>query len=136
MLFDNLNTRVLFDTGMAFVQHHTTMSENSHSHLWPGVPFALGAAILFGGSTPLSKFLLGSIDPWMLAGLLYLGAGFGLFAVRIFRRVSGQEITEAKLALAEYPWLALVVLVGGIVGPLLLMFGLSRTSASQASLLL
>ncbi|MEP7174331.1 MAG: EamA family transporter [Aestuariivirga sp.] len=112
------------------------MSDNSHSHLWPGVPFALGAAVLFGASTPLSKFLLGSIDPWMLAGLLYLGAGFGLYAVRIFRRVSGQETREAKLARAEYPWLALVVVVGGIIGPLLLMFGLSRTSASQASLLL
>lgn len=112
------------------------MSDNSHSHLWPGVPFALGAAVLFGASTPLSKFLLGSIDPWMLAGLLYLGAGFGLFAVRIFRRASGWETTEATLPRAEYPWLALVVVVGGIIGPLLLMFGLSRTSASQASLLL
>lgn len=112
------------------------MSDNAHSHLWPGVPFALGAAILFGASTPLSKFLLGSIDPWMLAGLLYLCAGFGLFAVRMFQRVSGQVSTEARLAMADYPWLALVVMVGGVIGPLLLMFGLSRTSAGQASLLL
>ena len=112
------------------------MSDNSHSHLWPGVPFALGAAVLFGASTPLSKFFLGSIDPWMLAGILYLGAGFGLFAVRMFLRASGRETTEATLVRAEYPWLALVVVVGGIIGPLLLMFGLSRTSASQASLLL
>ena len=112
------------------------MSDNSHSHLWPGVPFALGAAVLFGASTPMSKILLGSIDPWMLAGLLYLGAGFGLSAFRMFRRVSGQETAEATLVRAEYPWLMLVVVVGGIVGPLLLMFGLSSTSASQASLLL
>ena len=115
---------------------HPRMSDNVHSHLLPGVPFALGAAILFGASTPFSKFLLGSIDPWMLAGLLYLGAGFGLFAVRIFLNVSGQKTTEARLAMADYPWLALVVTVGGILGPLLLMFGLSRTSAGQASLLL
>lgn len=112
------------------------MSDNSHSHLWPGVPFALGAAVLFGASTPFSKFLLGSIDPWMLAGLLYLGAGFGLFTVRIFRTISEQRTTEARLVLADYPWLALVVVIGGVIGPLLLMFGLSRTSAGQASLLL
>lgn len=112
------------------------MSDSAHSHLWPGVQFALGAALLFGASTPFSKFLLGSIDPWMLAGLLYLGAGFGLFAVRIFYSLWGQESTEARLAMADYPWLALVVIVGGIIGPLLLMFGLFRTSASQASLLL
>jgi drug/metabolite transporter (DMT)-like permease len=34
------------------------------------------------------------------------------------------------------PWLALVIASGGILGPLLLMLGLSRTAASGASLLL
>jgi drug/metabolite transporter (DMT)-like permease len=42
---------------------------------WPGVPLALGSAVLFGAATPLSKLLLASIGPPMLAGLLYLGAG-------------------------------------------------------------
>ena len=112
------------------------MSDNDHSHLWPGVPLALGAAILFGASTPLSKFLLSSIDPWMLAGVLYLAAGLGLFAVRIIRKSSQQETAEAALTAADYPWLAAVVIIGGMIGPLLLMFGLSRTGAGQASLLL
>ena len=49
------------------------------SHLWPGVPLALGSAVLFGTSAPLSKLLMGSIDPWLLAGILYLGAGAGHF---------------------------------------------------------
>ena len=112
------------------------MSDSTHSHLWPGVPLALGAAVLFGASTPLSKFLLGSIDPWMLAGVLYLSAGSGLFAVRIIRRGLQQETAEAALTAADYPWLAAVVIVGGMIGPLLLMFGLFRTGAGQASLLL
>lgn len=112
------------------------MSDNTHSHLWPGVPLALGAAVLFGASTPLSKFLLGSVDPWMLAGILYLAAGLGLFAARIIRKGLTQETTEAALTSADYPWLAAVVIIGGMMGPLLLMFGLSRTSAGQASLLL
>ena len=112
------------------------MPTNTHSHLWPGVPFALGSAILFGASTPLSKYLLGSIDPWTLAGILYLGAGIGLFAVRWVRNLLGIGTAEASLSRADYPWLAAVVVIGGMIGPLLLMFGLSRTTAGQGALLL
>ena len=112
------------------------MSDSKHSHLWPGAPLALGAAVLFGASTPFSKFLLGSIDPWMLAGILYLAAGLGLFAVRIIGKGLQQETAEAALTATDYPWLAAVVITGGMIGPLLLMFGLYRTNAGQASLLL
>ncbi len=51
-----------------------------------GVLAALGAAVLFGAGTPLAKLLLTSIDPWLLAGLLYLGSGIGLTLVRRLRR--------------------------------------------------
>jgi hypothetical protein len=44
---------------------------------------ALGAAILFGGSTPFAKQLVGDIAPLLLAGLLYLGSGMGLVIARI-----------------------------------------------------
>jgi len=43
-----------------------------------GVQAALLAALLFGAGTPLAKLLLGSVSPWLLAGLLYLGSGLGL----------------------------------------------------------
>ena len=43
--------------------------------LHPGVGAALGAALLFGAGTPLAKMLLVGTDPWLLAGLLYLGSG-------------------------------------------------------------
>jgi drug/metabolite transporter (DMT)-like permease len=109
------------------------MSEHSHSHLWPGVALVLGSAALFGASTPVSKYLLGSISPWMLAGVLYLGAGIGLWLIR---KLWSSVSQEASLQRTDYPWLAAVVLIGGIAGPLLLMFGLAHTSASQASLLL
>ena len=46
-----------------------------------GILLALASAALFGASTPLAKLLLGSMDPWLLAGLLYLGSGLGLAAV-------------------------------------------------------
>eukprot|EP01036_Dinobryon_divergens_P007452 gene7452-9941_t len=45
----------------------------ARSLLFPGVPLALASAVLFGASAPLSKLLLGSVNPWLLAGLLYLG---------------------------------------------------------------
>ena len=43
-----------------------------------GIPEALGAALLFGASTPFAKLLLNTVSPWMLAGLLYLGSGADL----------------------------------------------------------
>lgn len=45
----------------------------------PGLAAALVAALLFGAGTPLSKLLLHSVNPWLLAGLLYLGSGLGLW---------------------------------------------------------
>lgn len=107
-----------------------------HNHLWPGVPLALGAAVLFGASAPLSKLLTGAVDPWLLAGILYLGAGIGLVAVRMGRRLIGLRSEEAPLRRGDLPWLAAVVVFGGLLGPLFLMFGLSLTSAASGSLLL
>ncbi|MBS0531830.1 MAG: DMT family transporter [Proteobacteria bacterium] len=109
---------------------------NRHSNLWPGVALALGSAVLFGASTPLSKILLGTVDPQLLAGLLYLGAGFGLAALHAGRSLLSQANTEAPLRRADLPWLALAIVSGGIVGPVLLMLGLARTDAASGSLLL
>ena len=97
----------------------------------PGVLAALGAALLFGGSTPLAKWLLASIDPWLLAGLLYLGSGAGLSLYRLIRHAP-----PGRLAPGEWPWLAGAILAGGVVGPVLLMFGLTGMPAAGTSLLL
>jgi drug/metabolite transporter (DMT)-like permease len=101
-----------------------------------GILFALMSAILFGASTPFAKLLLGAVDPWTMAGLLYLGAGVGLAAVHQSRGVLRLPAIEAPLRRSDLPWLALVIASGGVAGPLLLMFGLTRTNASGASLLL
>ena len=112
------------------------MAKHTHLHLWPGVPLALASAIFFGAVTPFSKYLLGGIDPWMLAGILYLAAGIGLLAVHLFNRSTAQKSSEVSLNSQDMPWLLTVIGIGGVVAPLLLVFGLSQTSASQASLLL
>lgn len=101
-----------------------------------GILPAIFSAALFGASTPFAKLLLGSVDPSMMAGLLYLGAGLGLATIPASRTVLRLPATEAPLRRADLPWLALVILAGGILGPLLLMCGLSRSDAATTSLLL
>ncbi len=96
-----------------------------------GVPAALAAALLFGAGTPLAKLLLGPVSPWMLAGILYLGSGLGLAALRLGTRQRG-----AGVAWNELPWLAGAIALGGVAGPLLLMWGLAHMAAGSASLLL
>jgi drug/metabolite transporter (DMT)-like permease len=97
-----------------------------------GVVAGLGAAALFGLSTPVAKLLLPSTGPFLLAGLLYLGAGVGLSLVAPLRRAG----LEARLQRKDLPTLAGMVLVGGMAGPLLLFLGLARLPGAQASLLL
>ena len=102
-----------------------------------GILYAFGAAALFGGGTPFAKLLLGHVDPVLLAGLLYLGSGCGLFAWRLLGRLrSGGTKSEAPLARSDTPWLAGAILFGGVLAPVLLMTGLSATPGATASLLL
>src|SRR5262245_27551244 len=100
------------------------------------VLYALVSAALFGVSTPAAKVLLGSLHPVVLAGLLYCGAGIG---VAVLRRVLPSILPrapEVALARADLPWFAAAIAAGGIIGPLLLMAGLTRIDAAAASLLL
>ena len=84
---------------------------------------ALAAAVLFGAAAPFAKLLLGEVAPQLLAGLLYLGAGIGLAAVHFGRAALGIPAPEAPLRAGDLPWLAAVVVFGGVLGPLLLMLG-------------
>jgi len=97
--------------------------------LWVGI--ALASALLFGASTPLSKLLLDHVSPFQLAGLLYLGAAVGMapFAVRrrLVQRVRSLDSGNARRLLGA-------VLLGGIAGPVLLLFGLRVAAAASVSL--
>jgi len=100
-----------------------------------GVLCALTAAALFGLSTPLAKLLVGAIDPWLLAGLFYLGSGLGLAVLR-WTLARTRAPAEAALTRRDLPWLAAAIVGGGVIGPILLMLGLARTPGATASLLL
>jgi drug/metabolite transporter (DMT)-like permease len=100
---------------------------------------ALLAAALFGATTPLAKTLLGSLSPFMVAGLFYLGSGIGLaigILAQRLRRTTGEQENESRIQSAELPWLVGAIAAGGVAGPALLMFGLSTTPAATSSLLL
>jgi drug/metabolite transporter (DMT)-like permease len=96
-----------------------------------GVISALTAALLFGVRTPLAKILLGSVNPWMLAGLMYLGSGVGLMGYRLILRPPAVQLSGR-----EWLWLGAAMILGGVLGPLLLMVGLTRMGAASASILL
>lgn len=104
---------------------------------WRGIAAALLAALLFGVSTPLAKALSPRVEPVLLAGLLYLGSGLGLGAYSLLRsRSRTLRSQEAALTRFDAPWLVGAIVVGGVIAPVLLMWGLVRTPASSASLLL
>ncbi|HPY40952.1 MAG TPA: DMT family transporter, partial [Thiolinea sp.] len=100
-------------------------------HHSPGVVAALTSALLFGASTPLAKILVGDINPWLLAGLLYLGSGLGLL---VYRKVT--RAPKVILPRTELFWLIGAILAGGVLAPVLLLLGLTAMPASGASLLL
>jgi drug/metabolite transporter (DMT)-like permease len=99
------------------------------------IVYALLSAALFGASTPLAKLLLGEVAPLLLAATLYLGSGVGLLCWLGARRLLGRQ-PAASLAGNDYPWLAAAIVAGGVMAPVLLVFGLVQTDGATASLLL
>jgi drug/metabolite transporter (DMT)-like permease len=97
----------------------------------PGIAAALVAALLFGSGTPLAKALLEHTGAWLLAALLYLGSGAGLWLLRALRGSAGVQLSRA-----DWGWLAGAIVAGGVLGPVLLMTGLAAMPASGAALLL
>jgi drug/metabolite transporter (DMT)-like permease len=103
-----------------------------------GPILALTSAALFGASTPFAKTLVGEVHPALLAAILYLGSGLGLLLVRSAQRLfqADQAPRSEHLGRVGALWLGAAILFGGVVGPVLLMYGLTMTPASSASLLL
>jgi drug/metabolite transporter (DMT)-like permease len=103
---------------------------------WQAITAALVSAALFGASTPIAKLLLGEIAPLVLAALLYLGSGLGLAAWLLLRRALGRAPGGPSLGGTDYLWLTAAIAVGGVIAPVLLVFGLVTTDGAVASLLL
>ena len=77
--------------------------------------------------------LTGALQPLVLSGLMYAGAGLGLTVFVIL----GHALDRGRLSLpspAQLPAIGAVVLIGGVFGPELLILALARTSAVSASM--
>lgn len=100
--------------------------------------YALGAAALFGLSAPMAKIFVTDLSIFAVSAFLYLGSGLGLSVVMAFRFAlsRGEKKGFSGFRSSDYPWFAASIVVGGIAAPLSLLFGLSRTGAGVASLLL
>ena len=94
---------------------------------------ALAAALLFGARPPLARLLTGETSPVLLAGLLYLGSGLGLWGMRLVRT---GRISVPTLEVRNWLFLSGATIAGGVIAPVSLMYGLTQISASVASLLL
>ena len=106
-----------------------TASQNIRSIVW-----ALLAAVLYAISTPVSKLLLQDVAPTMMAGLLNLGAGIGMFGLGMVRRGVKALPHENHLTRRDLPYTVGMVLLD-IAAPICLMVGLTRTTSANASLL-
>jgi drug/metabolite transporter (DMT)-like permease len=93
-----------------------------------GGALALGAALAFGATTPLVQRFGRGLGPFATAAILY--AGSAAFAAVSPRR------RAAPLRRSDVPRLVGVTLLGAVLAPIALAWGLQRTSGVVASLLL
>lgn len=110
------------------------MKELRNNHNAKAVMFAITAAALYGISSPISKLLLKEVPPTLMAALLYLGAGFGMLFVNLIGSITAKKQEEPKITSKELPYVLGMILLD-IAAPVLLLFGLSLTTAANAALL-
>ena len=92
------------------------------------ITYALLAAAFYAINVPFSKLLLKSVGPATMAALLYLGAGIGVGLMSIGRN-KGEKLSGKDL-----PYVVGMIVLD-IAAPILLMFGISIGSSSNAALL-
>ena len=103
--------------------------ERNSSVLW-----AILAALLYAINAPVSKLLLQDVSPTMMAAMLYLGAGVGMFLLGMIRHRLGMGKAEQKLTRKELPFVVGMIVLD-IAAPICLMVGLTSTTSANASLL-
>lgn len=106
----------------------------SGSTVKTGILYALFAAALYAINSPFSKIMLAYMPPTLMAGLLYIGAGVGMFVIAGIRKISATGYSEAALTKDELPYTVMMILLD-IAAPICLLLGLKWTTAANASLL-
>ncbi len=106
----------------------TEKGEESHKQQrLIGYISVLFAAILFGSVFSVAKVPLATIDPLALTAVVYTISGVALIP---FAKASFTFQTRD-----DYFYVIVVTIFGGVLAPLLLMYGLQQTAASTAAIL-
>ncbi len=92
------------------------------------VALCLVSALLFGASTPIAKRLLEGAGPVTLAGLFYAGAALGVLP---FARGGDAALRRAP---AQRRRVVLTALLGGCLGPVLVLVALRSAPAASVAL--
>ena len=93
------------------------------------VVWCLAAALLFGATTPAAKSLVNDLGPVLLSGLLYWGAALAVSPSAI---ADWRKSRHAKRP--GHSYLIGATVFGGIIGPVLMLWGLSLAPAGSVSL--
>ncbi len=106
----------------------TEKGEESHRQpLLIGYLAVLFAALLFGSVFSLAKVPLATIDPLALTAVVYTISGLSLIPF-----AKGSFAFERS---DDYFYVLIVTIFGGVLAPVLLMYGLEETAASTAAIL-
>lgn len=103
-------------------------TQNQGTSVW----FAIGAAALYGLSAPVAKGLLLGMHPVLLAAMLYLGAGVGMAFVKMIQKNHVVSLRAWNRSDRRYIGLMIVL---DVAAPIFLLWGLTLTTAANASLL-
>ncbi|MDE6584163.1 MAG: DMT family transporter [Anaeroplasmataceae bacterium] len=99
-----------------------------------GIFLAILAAALYAINSPMSKILLEYMPATLMAGFLYIGAGIGMLAIALIKKIRKSNIGEKRLTKKEIPYTIAMILLD-IAAPIFLLYGLKSTTAANASLL-
>lgn len=100
-----------------------------------GIALAILAAVCYSISSPLSKLILGYLTPTLMAGFLYLGAGLCMLIIFLIKLIFKKRVKkEISLTKRDIPYVVGMILLD-IAAPILMMYGLDKTTAANASLL-
>lgn len=101
--------------------------QDQKQHGVAGYLSVLFASALFGSVFTLAKVPLETVDPLALSAVVYTIAGLGLIP---FAKASFRLDTRR-----DYYYLAIITVFGAVAAPVLLLYGLQQTDASDAAIL-
>jgi drug/metabolite transporter (DMT)-like permease len=101
--------------------------QDRRQHAVAGYLSVLFASALFGSVFTLAKVPLTTVDPLALSAIVYTIAGLSLIP---FAKASFRLDTRC-----DYYYLAIITAFGAVAAPVLLLYGLQQTNASDAAIL-